>query len=92
MRMRASAIITQVSEDSGHGLCVLALARPTFDVPYAEEMAAKAFARIDEAGLATVGPRGLLFDAAAAREAAEALKGRGSMGSCCCRSPSPTPR
>jgi L-fucose isomerase-like protein len=54
---------------------VLALARPTFDVPYAEEMAAKAFARIDEAGLATVGPRGLLFDAAAAREAAEALKG-----------------
>ncbi len=53
---------------------VLALARPTFDVPYAEEMAAKAFARIDEAGLKTVGPRGLLFDAAAAREAAEALK------------------
>ncbi len=55
---------------------VLALARPTFDVPYAEEMAAKAFARIDEAGLRTVGPRGLLFDAAAAREAAEALKGQ----------------
>ncbi len=55
---------------------VLALARPTFDVPYAEEMAAKAFARIDEAGLKTIGPRGLLFDAAAAREAAEALKGR----------------
>ncbi len=55
---------------------VLALARPTFDVPYAEEMAAKAFARIDEAGLKTVGPRGLLFDAAAAREAAEALKGQ----------------
>ncbi len=37
---------------------VLALARPTFDVPYAEEMAAKAFARIDEAGLKTIGPRG----------------------------------
>jgi L-fucose isomerase-like protein len=54
---------------------VLALARPTFDVPYAEEMAAKAFARLDEAGIRTVGPRGLLFDAAAAREAATSLKG-----------------
>ena len=54
---------------------VLALARPTFDVPYAEEMAARAFARLDESGLRTVGPRGLLFDAAAAREAAAALKG-----------------
>jgi len=55
---------------------VLALARPTFDVSYAEEITAQAFARLDEAGIATVGPRGLLFDAAAAREAAEGLKGR----------------
>jgi L-fucose isomerase-like protein len=54
---------------------VLALARPTFDVPYAEEMAAKAFARLDESGLRTAGPRGLLFDAAAAREAAASLAG-----------------
>jgi L-fucose isomerase-like protein len=54
---------------------VLALARPTFDVPYAEEMAAKAFKALDKAGVKTVGPRTLLFDAAAARGAAAALKG-----------------
>jgi L-fucose isomerase-like protein len=54
---------------------VLALARPTFDVPYAEEMAAKAFARLDESGITTVGPRTLLFDADAARHAATALQG-----------------
>jgi L-fucose isomerase-like protein len=53
---------------------VLALARPTFDVPYAEEIAAKAFARLDESGVATVGPRNLLFDADAARQAAADLK------------------
>ncbi len=46
---------------------VLALARATFDVPYAEEMAAKAFATLDAAGIGTVGPRSLLFDADAAR-------------------------
>ena len=33
---------------------VLPLARPTFDVPYAEEMAAKAFATLDSAGIQTV--------------------------------------
>ncbi|MGL4635409.1 MAG: L-fucose/L-arabinose isomerase family protein [Beijerinckiaceae bacterium] len=53
---------------------VLALARPTFDVPYAEEMAAKAFATLDAAGIATVGPRTLLFDADAARAAAATLQ------------------
>jgi len=52
---------------------VLALARPTFDVPYAEAMAARAFARLDEGGVRTAGPRVLLFDAAAAREAAASL-------------------
>jgi L-fucose isomerase-like protein len=55
-------------------LGVLALARPTFDVPYAEEMAAKAFARLDESGVSIVGPRALLFDADAARQAASALQ------------------
>jgi L-fucose isomerase-like protein len=55
-------------------LGVLALARPTFDVPFAEEMAAKAFARLDESGVSTVGPRTLLFDADAARQAAADLK------------------
>jgi L-fucose isomerase-like protein len=54
---------------------VLALARPTFDVPYAEEMAAKAFATLDAAGLKTVGPRILLLDADAARAAAMQLAG-----------------
>ncbi|MGL4240826.1 MAG: L-fucose/L-arabinose isomerase family protein, partial [Beijerinckiaceae bacterium] len=59
---------------SGEKYGVLALARPTFDVPYAEEMAAKAFAALDQAGITTVGPRGLLFDADAARAAAAELK------------------
>jgi L-fucose isomerase-like protein len=54
-------------------LGVLALARPTFDVPYAEEMAAKAFAQLDHSGIQTVGPRTLLFDADSARLAAAAL-------------------
>ncbi|MGL5138489.1 MAG: L-fucose/L-arabinose isomerase family protein, partial [Beijerinckiaceae bacterium] len=54
---------------------VLALARPTFDVPYAEEFAAKAFAGLEAAGHALVGPRELLFDADAARGAVAALKG-----------------
>lgn len=47
----------------------LALARPTFDVPYAEDMAARAFAALDAAGIATTGPRTLLFDADAVRAA-----------------------
>ena len=54
-------------------LGVLALARPTFDVPYAEELAAKAFAQLDHSGITTVGPRTLLFDADSARLAAAAL-------------------
>jgi L-fucose isomerase-like protein len=60
---------------TGMKLGVLALARPTFDVPYAEEMASKAFARLDESGVTTVGPRTLLFDADAARQAVATLKG-----------------
>ncbi len=59
---------------------VLALARPTFDVPYAEEMAAKAFVALDGAGVATIGPRSLLFDADGARKAAAELKGRDLAG------------
>jgi L-fucose isomerase-like protein len=53
---------------------VLALARATFDVPFAEEIAAKAFRILDQHGVETVGPRNLLFDAAAARAALETLK------------------
>jgi L-fucose isomerase-like protein len=55
-------------------ILALALARPTFDVPFAEEMAAAAFARLDAEGIATTGPRGLLFDAAAARAAIAEVK------------------
>ena len=48
---------------------VVALARPTFDVPFAEEVKERAFAALDAAGIATVGPRALLFDAEAAERA-----------------------
>jgi L-fucose isomerase-like protein len=65
---------------SGKPYGVLALARPTFDVPYAEEMAGKAFAALDAAQVTTVGPRGLLFDADAARKAAAELKGQDLAG------------
>jgi hypothetical protein len=52
---------------------VLPLARPTFDVPFAEENAAKAFAALDVSGHTILGTRGLLFDAAAAEAALAAL-------------------
>lgn len=48
---------------------VAALGRPTFDVPYAEEMLDKAFAALHKAGIKTVGPKKLLFDADAAEAA-----------------------
>lgn len=48
---------------------VLPLARATFDVPFAEASAAEAFRAIDAAGIATTGPRGLLFDADGVRAA-----------------------
>lgn len=48
---------------------VAALGRPTFDVPYAEDMMRKAFAAIEAAGVRAVGPRKLLYDAGAAQEA-----------------------
>ncbi|RME65627.1 MAG: hypothetical protein D6782_05860 [Alphaproteobacteria bacterium] len=56
---------------------VAALGRPTFDVPFAESMMEKAFAALDRAGIATVGPRKLLFDAAATEEAIAAIKAAG---------------
>ncbi len=48
---------------------VAALGRPTFDVPFAEDMMRKAFAAIEAAGIRAVGPQRLLYDAAAAQEA-----------------------
>lgn len=50
-------------------LGVLALGRPTFDVPFAEEMLARMLARLDAADTDLVGPRTLLLDADSAREA-----------------------
>ena len=38
---------------------VIALARTTFDMEFAEEMKDQAFAALDAAGIATVGPRTL---------------------------------
>ncbi len=48
---------------------VAALGRPTFDVPFAEQKLADAFDALEKAGVEAVGPRALLYDAAAAREA-----------------------
>ena len=53
---------------------VLALARPTFDVPFAEEMASKAFAKLDASGHTIVGTRALLFDSDATEKALAELK------------------
>lgn len=58
---------------------VAALGRPTFDVPFAEEMMMKAFAAIEAAGIRAVGPRKLLYDAAAAEEAITAIKAGGAI-------------
>ena len=56
---------------------VMALARTTFDVAYAEETAAKALQTLDALDARVVGPRELLFDAdAAARALAELERGR----------------
>lgn len=57
---------------------VVALARPTFDVEFAEQMKDEAFAALDAAGIATAGPRELAFDEAAAERAlAEIAAGDG---------------
>lgn len=48
---------------------ILALGRPTFDVPYAEERLAAMLAALDALGLPLAGPRRLLLDADAARVA-----------------------
>jgi L-fucose isomerase-like protein len=54
---------------------VLPLARPTFDVPFAEQMKERAFEALAQAGIRTVGTRALLFDRAAAEDALKALAG-----------------
>ena len=56
---------------------VAVLARPTFDVPFAEDMKNRAFAALEAAGIRTVGPRELLFDRAAAEQAIAQIQGAG---------------
>jgi L-fucose isomerase-like protein len=56
---------------------VAALARPTFDVPFAEEMKTRAFAALEAAGIRIVGPRELLFDRDSAEKAVAAIRGAG---------------
>jgi L-fucose isomerase-like protein len=58
-------------------LGVLALARATFDVPYAEATAEAAFAVLDGLDVETVGSRAAVFDADGAGEAAAVLAGEG---------------
>ncbi|MGP1397107.1 MAG: L-fucose/L-arabinose isomerase family protein [Inquilinaceae bacterium] len=55
---------------------LVALARATFDVPFAEEMAARAFAALDLLDADVVGGRDLLFDATAVGGAIAALRDR----------------
>ncbi|NRG19277.1 hypothetical protein HPQ64_16420 [Rhizobiales bacterium] len=53
---------------------ILPLGRPTFDVVFAEENLARMLSALDTSGHEITGPRELLFDASAARDAVEALK------------------
>jgi L-fucose isomerase-like protein len=55
---------------------VVPLARPTFDVPFAQETAKAAFDALDRSGFGIVGPRSLAFDAAAVEAALPALTER----------------
>ena len=52
---------------------VIALARTTFDMVFAEEMKNKAFAALDAAGIETVGPRTLSCDTEQAETALNGL-------------------
>jgi L-fucose isomerase-like protein len=52
---------------------VAVIARPTFDVPYAEEVAGKAWATLDSLDAELIGSRDLLFDADAVRAAMPGL-------------------
>ncbi len=58
---------------------VIPLARTTFDMEFAEQMKDRAFAALDSAGIATVGPRSLACDAEAARAALEDIEQGGDI-------------
>jgi len=54
-------------------IAVLPLARPTFDVDFAERMAAAAFSALDACAYEIIGGRDLLFDAEATQKAITAI-------------------
>ena len=56
---------------------VVPLARTTFDMAFAEEMKDRAFAALDTAGIATVGPRRLACDTGEARTALNEIANAG---------------
>jgi hypothetical protein len=56
-------------------IALLPLARPTFDVPFAEENLAAMLQVIDRSGVGAIGPRTLLFDADATRAALDLVLG-----------------
>lgn len=58
-------------------LGILPLGRPTFDVPFAEEKLAAMLAVLDATGHQIIGPRTLLFDEDATRDAVELLRASG---------------
>lgn len=58
---------------------VAALGRPTFDVPFAEQKLAEAFDALESAGIAPVGPRTLLYDADAAKDAIDEIEADGDI-------------
>ena len=53
---------------------VVALGRPTFDVPFAEETARRAFEALTQLDVEIVGPQALLFDADGVRDALPSLQ------------------
>jgi L-fucose isomerase-like protein len=57
-------------------IAVIPLARPTFDVPYAEARWAALSRKLSATGHAILGPEGLLFDAAGVETALDALAGK----------------
>jgi L-fucose isomerase-like protein len=58
---------------------VIALARTTFDMEFAEEMKDRAFAALDAAGIATVGPRTLACDTEQAEAALAEIAEQGNI-------------
>ena len=58
---------------------VAALGRPTFDVPFAEQKLQEAFSALENAGIEAVGPRTLLYDADAAKEALAEIDAAGKI-------------